>query len=385
MLDLELFPFNSDHLSKYNEILRAYDDYIQTLRTEMMANRYNNDTEDISEFYNKIQIKDVKNMDLNSISRELPIRNLSQLNLDQIETLYSKGIFNVHVISTTFKQKKIAVKIFKLNNSIQTKLSLCNQTRLMYSLGQDSGFIQLYGSFMASLPLQIKSHLNIDSLDEYGVLIMEYCDFDLQIFMSTKSKQERELLALEFGQTLIQSMKRLNNKGIKHKDIKPQNILVQIRDGKPFLKIADFDVSSSYQKVQEKTIIDKTNVVGTVNYAAPELRLLLESKEKGKKILNSNKADVYSLGITLFQVVVQPTEKIELNNYSDGQDLQVKVYRLIDEMIENENLKIVMKALMVVDPNKRMSFRDFEQDSEVTGEETVKNYDLDDMDEFEYI
>ena len=383
MLDLELFPFNSDHLSKYNEILRAYDDYIQTLRTEMMANRYNNDTEDISEFYNKIQIKDVKNMDLNSISRELPIRNLSQLNLDQIETLYSKGIFNVHVISTTFKQKKIAVKIFKLNNSIQTKLSLCNQTRLMYSLGQDSGFIQLYGSFMASLPLQIKSHLNIDSLDEYGVLIMEYCDFDLQIFMSTKSKQERELLALEFGQTLIQSMKRLNNKGIKHKDIKPQNILVQIRDGKPFLKIADFDVSSSYQKVQEKTIIDKTNVVGTVNYAAPELRLLLESKEKGKKILNSNKADVYSLGITLFQVVVQPTEKIELNTSSDGQDLQVKVSRLIDEMIENENLKIVMKALMVVDPNKRMSFRDFEQDSEVTGEETVKNYDLDDMDEFE--
>ena len=379
LLGLEGFPFNEEHLLKYNENFRRYEDCTKNFIRENSTISTNND--DISEFYNKIQIKDVRSMDLYSLSKELPIRRLSQLNLDVMETHYSKGQFNVYVISTTFKEKRVAVKLFKLQNSVQTKISLGNQAKLMYSMGQDPGFVDLYGVFMDSLPSKIKHHLKIDSLDEFGILIMEYCDHDLQKYMKSIPKPNREQLALEFCPILIQSMIRLNNKGIKHKDIKPQNILVQIKDGKPFLKIADFDVSTTYQKIQEKTMADLTNVVGTPKYAAPELRVLLQSQEKGKKMLNSNKADVYSLGITLFYVVVQPTSEIELNNIIVD-DLQGRVHKLINSMVDNEHLRNVMKVLMVVDPNQRLSFRELGHNSEDSHEVTNKNYELDDIDEY---
>ena len=132
----------------------------------------------------------------------------------------------------------------------------------------------------------------------------------------------------------------------------------------------------------------ETNVAGTLKYAAPELKFLLESKPKGKQLINSNKADVYSLGITLVEVVVLSQHNIDLNTIdpnnmdSDAKKLQLKVNDLIDQMIMNEELKELLKRLLVVHPDERWSFRNFPSDIEVINEATVKfEFDDDENDE----
>ena len=169
-------------------------------------------------------------------------------------------------------------------------------------------------------------------------------------------------------------MKRLNNKGIKHKDLKPQNILVQLKDGKPLIKIVDFDVSTVYKKEMENSFTHETNTSGTNKYAAPELRDLMESGKKGKQLFNSNKADVYSLGITLFEVAVIPqsSDKIELINDPNLENLQLKVNELIETKVANEELKKLLGLLLVVDPRKRMTFRNIKLDNAVLNEESDK-------------
>ena len=237
----------------------------------------------------------------------------------------------------------------------------------MYMMSKDPSFIKIYGSLINKIPKSIQECLSITTKDLYATIIMEYCDFNLRKYMKTKDHVEREKLALEFGKILIEAMTRLNNKGIKHKDLKPKNILVQLNNRKPSIKIVDFDVSSVYTKLIQKSLSSYTNVAGTFEYLAPELRHIFELNLKGKQFFNSNKADVYSLGITLFKVAVMPQgqEKIELNIDSNHQDLQSKVNGLIEDKIQNEELKKLLSLLLVVDPKRRKSFRDFSWDNEV--------------------
>ena len=381
LLDLELFPFNDEHKAKYNEFLAIYNDHIQILKSEITLNKCTND---ISEYYNKIQIKDALDMDLSSLRNELPIKNLSQLILEEIDVIYP-GNNNVHVVSAKYQNQRVAIKFFKHFNLSKTSESLQNQSKVMYMMSQDPGFIKIYGALIDTIPEIIKNRLSVSSKDEYGIIIMEYCNYDLKKYMTLiQDKSRREQLTLEFGKILIKSMKRLNNKGIKHKDIKPQNILVLVIDGTPYIKIADFDVSTAYQKLGERTITCKTNVVGTLIYASPELRILLESKQEKKKkaLFNSNKADVYSLGITLFEVAVLPKANIDLNKASDAQTLQMNINVLIENMIENEELKSLLRKLLVVNPAERWSFRNFPNDDMVINEATVKFEFEDEEDEY---
>ena len=224
---------------------------------------------------------------------ELPIKTLSQLNFDNSRIIFP-GTNNVHVVSAQFRNQTVAIKFFKDKNIKKIKQSLLNQSRIMYRMSKDDGFLKIYGALIEKVPNSVRQQLDITTKDKYGILIMEFCDYDLKQYMKLiQEKSKREQLTLKFGKILISSMKRLNNKGIKHKDLKPQNILLIDKGENPSIKIADFDVSTSYQKQVEATISCKTNVAGTFSYASPEVRKLLESKVSGKVKFNPNKADVY--------------------------------------------------------------------------------------------
>ena len=181
---------------------------------------------------------------------------------------------------------------------------------------------------------------------------------------------------------LIDIMKRLNNNGIKHKDIKPQNILVKKTDQNVLIKITDFDVSTTYEKNSAITEANLTNVVGTTSYAAPEIRKILESNHKGQVKLFQNRADVYSLGITLFEVAVLPEKAIVLNSCQDGLNLESIVMEHIDTDIDNQELKDLLKIMLVFDAEKRWSFRNFPDNSMIINGDTVKT-DFDETGECE--
>jgi len=92
----------------------------------------------------------------------------------------------------------------------------------------------------------------------------------------------------EVGADLCEALDYAHAKGVVHRDIKPQNILVT-DDGEPRAKLMDFGVA----RLTDATALTAAgDVVGTLAYMAPEQA---EGRTAGPE------ADVYSLALTLYE------------------------------------------------------------------------------------
>jgi len=126
---------------------------------------------------------------------------------------------------------------------------------------------------------------------------MEYLPHgDLFNFISKKPCSEK--LARTFFSQMVSALEYLHQEEIAHLDLKPENFLVSYQG----LKLIDFDFSHN--------VADQlTNgMKGTPGFRAPEWV---------KKAMKDYKAaDIYSLGVTLFTIVVgwAPFEEVEKEN-----------------------------------------------------------------------
>ena len=81
--------------------------------------------------------------------------------------------------------------------------------------------------------------------------------------------------------------------GIVHRDIKPGNLFITTRDGKPFVKVLDFGISKFEVDATDMTeLTGNGELLGTPAYMAPE------QLRRGIEI--DRRADIYALGITLY-------------------------------------------------------------------------------------
>ena len=92
--------------------------------------------------------------------------------------------------------------------------------------------------------------------------------------------------AAEIGAQVCQALTVAHNQDIIHRDIKPQNMIIS-RDGK--VKVADFGIARA---VSSQTI--GSNAVGSVHYISPE---------QAKGGYSDARSDLYSLGITMYEMV----------------------------------------------------------------------------------
>lgn len=124
--------------------------------------------------------------------------------------------------------------------------------------------------------------------DEF-FLVMEYIDGRslAQIIHKDSGALPFERARAYFRQ-LLRAVNHLHSLGIVHRDIKPSNILIQKND---VVKLADFGIAKfTWQQGQTKT----QKGLGTPEYMSPE-------QARGTQI--DHRTDIYSLGITLFEVL----------------------------------------------------------------------------------
>ncbi|MCX7046976.1 MAG: protein kinase, partial [Candidatus Sumerlaeota bacterium] len=157
---------------------------------------------------------------------------------------------------------------------------------------------------LEALKDQLPTHQNIVKFKDVMVsgdhppyyIIMEYVEGpSLEDWLRTNpSLAER----LEVAAQVADALDAIHACGIFHRDVKPSNILLARRpDGSLQAKLSDFGLGTAADAELIKSVylsrVDGT--AGTWDYIAPELR-------KGGKA--SPQSDLYSLGVTLYQIVV---------------------------------------------------------------------------------
>jgi serine/threonine protein kinase len=96
--------------------------------------------------------------------------------------------------------------------------------------------------------------------------------------------------ALWIARQMAEALQAIHRKGFIHGDVKPDNIrLVEV--GKAIL----LDLGFTHRRGENAPFLEKGYVLGTVNYLAPELC--------GQNPQDDARADIYSLGVTLFEML----------------------------------------------------------------------------------
>jgi serine/threonine protein kinase len=132
----------------------------------------------------------------------------------------------------------------------------------------------------------------LDELDENQNLAWADCSVNFKKLMERLGFRDdrhkmRERLTRVYG-CLANAIQYLHNNDIRHKDIKPRNILLDRDDG---LYVTDFGLSRD--TTDASSSVTNGNAVGTYKYCAPEVAM---SEPRGRA------ADIYSLGCVFLEI-----------------------------------------------------------------------------------
>ena len=140
------------------------------------------------------------------------------------------------------------------------------------------------------------THPNIVNVYDVGqegkvhYIVMEYVDGqNLKEIIKNEGVLD-EYTALDITKQIAQALSAAHKKGVIHRDIKPHNILISNEDRQ--VKVADFGIAKA---VSNSTITNIGSIIGSVHYFSPE-------QAKGQPVANN--ADLYSLGIVLYEMLI---------------------------------------------------------------------------------
>jgi len=219
------------------------------------------------------------------------------------------------------------------------KLKLGNYTFLKKQLKREEEITIVCGSEY-TINLYRKIETNDDIIFE-----LEYFENSIYKYICEEGPLSGNLELFKYIVLQIaNALKIINQKGIMHRDIKPQNIFFRMENEKMKVKLGDFSCSIF---IKDNT----SDPIGTFIYSSPEIINEIEYNEK---------SDLWSLGITLFEIFFgyppygpNPTTN-EIKNIvlDDNNDFIIKKTNI-------PTLDILFKRLLVINPDYRMTYDEF--------------------------
>ena len=145
-----------------------------------------------------------------------------------------------------------------------------------------------------SKAIAVLSHPNIVRVfdvsygDRLQYIVMEYVEgITLKEYIEQQGVIDtRE--AVYFVTQILRALQHAHDKGIVHRDIKPQNIML-ISDGT--IKVTDFGIAR-FSRSETKTMTEQA--IGSVHYISPE---------QAKGSVTDSKSDLYSVGVVLYEML----------------------------------------------------------------------------------
>ena len=191
-----------------------------------------------------------------------------------IDTLGEGGMANVYLAEDIILQRKVAVKILRLDlqNEPQTQARFQREALATSEL----------------------SHPNIVSVLDVGTdhglpyMVMEYVDGpDLKEYIRQNAPLDLHEVIRIMDQ-ILSAVALAHKHNVIHRDLKPQNILMDKRGN---IKIADFGIAVA---LNQSSVTQTNSVMGSVHYMSPE-------QTRGGLV--TKQSDIYSLGITLYELI----------------------------------------------------------------------------------
>ena len=146
-----------------------------------------------------------------------------------------------------------------------------------------------------SKAISILSHPNIVKVydvsvtDKLQYIVMEYVDgITLKAYLKQRGGALTWKETVHFATQILSALQHAHSKGIIHRDVKPQNIML-LADGS--IKMMDFGIAR-FSRAQSQTVSDKA--IGSVHYISPE-------QAKGER--TDARTDIYSVGVMLYEML----------------------------------------------------------------------------------
>ena len=130
---------------------------------------------------------------------------------------------------------------------------------------------------------------DVSVTDKLQYIVMEYIDgITLKEYMTQRGGPLTWKEVVHFAQQILDALDHAHQKGVVHRDIKPQNIML-VADGR--VKIMDFGIAR-FSRAESQAASEKA--IGSVHYISPE---------QAKGDVTDAKADIYSTGIMLYEML----------------------------------------------------------------------------------
>ncbi len=184
------------------------------------------------------------------------------------------GMANVYRCTDTIDDREVAVKILKdefLNNEEFIR-RFKNESKAIAMLSHPN-IVKVYDvSFGDMIQYIVMEYID-------GITLKEY--IEMQGVLSWKE-------VLHFTTQILKALQHAHERGIVHRDIKPQNIML-LQNGT--IKVTDFGIARFSDKAT-RTMTEQA--IGSVHYIAPE---------QAKGDVTDGKSDIYSVGVMLYEML----------------------------------------------------------------------------------